>query len=399
MQKIKDLSDAEVLPGGYRHILNCRVCGSPKLSEILDLGNQYVVDFPKEPNPALPRAPLMLIRCEVCGLLQLSVSVDPNLLWRGDYWYRSSINESMRKALTDVVNHGFKYQAEGTWIDIGANDGFLLSKVPLTFKRIGVEPSRKLVPLLEEHADRVVNNFFNAEDLEPANVITSCACFYDVNDPARFIRDVASLLVDDGIWINQLSHAEAMLRQNAWDSICHEHAAYYSLRDLQRLYNENGMRIIECWENEVNGGSIRILAKKGKSITIYPEIARSEIEAFAVRARKWREEMRWLVDSIHGSGRTIWGLGASTKGCCLLQYLDRNKAITAIGDRNPLKNGLRMVGSWLPIVDEETCRDARPDYLLALPWSFKTELLERERETLARGSRMLMPLPNIEVCL
>lgn len=401
VQKLRDLSEAEKIPGGYREVTQCRACGSGRLITVLSLGTQFVVDFVKEANPLLPKAPLELMLCDACDLLQLSVSVDPNLLWRGNYWYRSSVNDTMRRALSDVVNNGCKYHDGGVWIDIGANDGFLLSKVPNGFRKVGIEPSATLIPLLEEHADTVVNDFFRIENcpVPNAQVITSCACFYDVDDPNKFCADVAKLLSNDGVWINQFTGADEMVKATAFDGICHEHRCYYTLPSLQRLYHQNGLKIVDVSWNDVNGGSVRVTAKKGSQVNIYQPLSRNDIYSFARRVKKWQANFRWLIDELHGAGKKIYGVAASTKGTALLQYVDRPRAITAVSDRNPVKHGLKMVGTWTPICDEQTLRDARPDVLLCLAWSFKDEIVERERETLERGALLLFPLPSITAVL
>jgi hypothetical protein len=391
----------ETIPGGYKQITSCRGCDSPKLTRVLNLGNQYVVGFQKERNDLAPSAPLELVLCEGCGLLQLRHSVDPDLLWRGDYWYRSSVNQTMRDALCNLVNNGIKWQKKGLWVDIGANDGYLLSRVPETFRKVGIEPSKSLVPLLEEHADIVINDFFGPHDaIENANVITSSAMFYDVDDPHVFLKTITNGLAEDGVWINQLADARAMLKSNAFDAICHEHKCYYDLHSLTSLYAQHGLVLVEHSFNDVNGGSIRTVAKRREGAKAKAEkLDREAIFEFADRAKRWKNLMQWMIEALYMAGRQIWGYGASTKGCALLQYLDRNQMIQAIADRNPIKDGLLMTGSWLKVTDELTMRAARPDVLLVLPWAFKAEMLEREKALRKSGTAMLMPLPNPEVIL
>jgi NDP-4-keto-2,6-dideoxyhexose 3-C-methyltransferase len=388
----------------YTQRTTCRACGAHDLLMVLSLGEQYVVGFVRHRDELLPRAPLDLAICQGCGLLQLKHTVAPDLMWR-DYFYRSGINQTMRDALESVVDNGLQYHHEGIWVDIGANDGTLLARVPTEFTRVAFEPARNLQPLLQEHADVVVNDYFGphpAIDHSQCQVITSCAMFYDLDDPNPFVNAVAHALAEDGVWINQLSDAPGMIRLNAWDAICHEHVCYYDLETLGRLYARHGLKIVDVSYNQVNGGSMRVIAQRGIALEP-PERAfgdwRDQIRGFADRCRRWKDLMGWMIEALWMSGRSLYVYGASTKGSVILQYLDQNQRFRAIADRNPAKHGLLMAGTWLPIVSEEIMRSQHPDVLFCPIWAFRDEVLERERELRDRGATFLFPLPNPELVI
>lgn len=393
---------AHPLTWTVRH--TCRGCQAPQLKDVLDLGVQYLPRFVKEKDESLPKAPLQLVRCANCELLQLKHTVNPDLLYR-EFWYRSSINQTMKQALWDVVREGTLTHGEGTWLDIGANDGFLLSKVPESFKKIAVEPAYNFQTLLEEHSDLVYSDYFSEElEVEPCDVITSVAMFYDVEDPMPFLRTIAKTLTDDGIWINQLNDSPTMLKQNAFDAICHEHLLYYDVHNLNRMYEEAGLRIVSVSYNDVNGGSVRIVAKKGKPsndgfLLGIPKPSLGAANGFRQRIEKWKHRMTQLIAESMVLKGPIWAYGASTKGTVLLQYLDLPEAFFAVADRNPQKVGLTMAGTWIPIVDEITMRKAPPRYLFVLPWAFKNEFVLREEQIRSSGTTMVFPLPNPEFVL
>jgi hypothetical protein len=381
----------------------CRACGEKELRPILLLGEQYLPRFigPSEDRALLPRAPLSLVRCDGCGLLQLKDTVDPDLLFK-EFWYRSSVNATMRADLLDVVNHGLAYQSGGTWLDIGANDGYLLSLVGPKFERIAVEPALNFAEELKAHSDLVISDYFRAHsDLaNRCDVISSIAMFYDLDDPGSFIEAIRSSLTKDGIWINQLNDSPTMMRANAFDSICHEHLCYYDVATLNKLYVDHGMKIISLRYNRVNGGSIRVIAAKATSRDFqadthgHPVVTAQEAWDFARRISKWKEQMKRLLLLYGGS---IWCYGASTKGMVLLQYLEADWPFLAVADLNPKKHGLLMAGSWTPIKSEEEMRAAKPLAMLMLPWSFKREFNVREAETRKNGTTLIYPLPNIEL--
>jgi len=379
----------------------CRACGRLGMKPVLDLGNQFLPRFVPEPDESLPRAPLVLMQCSSCDLLQLSHTVQPDLLYR-QFWYRSSINQTMRDALDDLVQDGLRHHKGGVWLDIGANDGFLLSRVPNEFQRVAVEPAENFKPYLEEHADLVISDYFKATGKikGSCDIITSAAMFYDLDDPGKFLNDIHASLHQRGVWINQLNDAPTMLRQNAFDSICHEHLCYYDLPVLENLYRKHGLTIIGVSHNNVNGGSVRVTAARSARRDPKFDLAgirhSTSVRAreFAARIERWKTRM---LDFLGHQG-PMWCYGASTKGTVLLQYLGATEAnFVAVADRNPMKHGLRMAGSWLPIKDELELRAARPSLAVVLPWSFREEFNQRESGLRENGTALLYPLPNLEL--
>lgn len=381
----------------------CRACGKKSLESVLDLGTQYLPRFPKEMDTTLPRAPLELGRCVSCGLLQLRHDTNPDLLYR-QFWYRSSVNNTMRTALSEIVADGLKWHQKGVWVDIGANDGWLLKCLPKQFHKVAFEPALNFRKDLDEAADLVVLDYFkrNPDVAHTANIITSAAMFYDVPNPGQFIDDIRDTLAPGGVWINQLNDSPTMMAQNAFDAICHEHLMYYDIPVLSALYEKHGMTIVRVTHNDVNGGSVRVEAMrscdapKKADLSHYHGVTKDEAFAFANRVRRWKNQMRYVLMGLHGQG-PIWCYGASTKGTVLLQYLDCNDLFGSVAERNPEKIGLRMVGSWLPIVSEHTFRTEKPRVAMVLPWAFKNEFIRREQQTMSNGTALLFPLPQIDV--
>lgn len=352
----------------------------------------------------LPRAPLDFCVCVGCGLAQLRDTTDPDLHF-ANYWYKSGINETMREALKNVVTDASHYANGGTWIDVGANDGTLLSFVPPTFKRIGVEPAVNLADELATKADEVVTHYFGAVELSKADVITSIAMFYDLEDPVAFCRSVRESLQPQGVWLNQLSYTPLMLKKNAFDNICHEHLCYYNLRTLRDVYNRAGLSLLSVSYNDTNGGSIRTLAcrddAKVHATSIIVIAEDEDYDGFGKRVTKWKQTTQDVLYYL--SRRRFYGYGASTKGNVLLQYLDNDygypsQLIKGIADRNPAKHGLLTVGTWIPIVTEDQARREAAT-MLVLPWAFRDEFIQREAKWLADGGQMIFPLPHLEVVI
>ena len=392
----------------------CRLCGSGALRDVFSLGEQYINDFvPSSKIGTGIRAPLDLVMCETCSLLQLRHTAPQELLYSRYYWYRSGVTDTMRKALRDITEQIEAMTSLGSGdpvLDIGANDGTLLASYAITgIRRVGCEPADNLINQLKQNADYVMHDFWDYRrymDLAKqwgfgkAKVVTAIGMFYDLEDPNRFIRDAAEALADDGIFVAQLMCLASMLEKNDVGNIVHEHLEYYSLESLKHLFEKNGLEIFKIEENNVNGGSYRIFARhyKGAGISFKERITIQDIVAFADRVRKNRDQCVKFIKEEVARGKKVYVYGASTKGNVILQYygLD-NTLITAAAERSPEKWGKYTIGTWIPIVSEEEARKAKPDYFLVLPWAFFEEFYEREKEWRKGGGKFILPLPAFRV--
>ena len=367
----------------------CRGCGSDQLETVLDLGEQAIAGYFPEPGEKVLRAPLELVRCTACDLGQLRHSVDRGALFAGAYGYRSGINETMRAHLKGIAR-GFKVKSGELVVDIGCNDGTFLENFPVR-SRVGYEPS-EICPA------RYHREFFSQEHFEKhhpgkkAKVVTSLAMFYDMEDPLEFAKQVHSILADDGTWVIELQDFTETAKQSAFDTICHEHVTYWDLTRLEAVLCRTGFLIAPGTErNEINGGSLQVHAiKRTAQIKPWPLVP--------INWAKFSEDAHWARASLKKmleelKGKQIWGYGASTKGNVMLQFCGiTNKDIVAIADRNPEKWGKVTPGTNIPIVSETLMRQAKPDYLLALPWSFMEEFRKREP-----WARWIVPFPEAHI--
>jgi SAM-dependent methyltransferase len=373
------------------------------------------------------KLPTQLVRCDVtrdengCGLLQLAHTFPPEILY-ANYWYRSGTNATMRNHLAEIAKSATAIVGEVTPVvlDIGCNDGTLLSNYPAGATRFGVDPS-DIANSIEGDVT-VINTTFPSEQAlsvlpeRGCDIVTSIAMFYDLEAPVDFAAAIRDLLKPNGIWVFEMSYLPLMLLQNSFDTICHEHLEYYSLAVLETIAAQAGLRIFKVELNDCNGGSIRCYAchaSQGKfgsteDKDFIHRLRNREFEMeldtdkpylqFQERINRTREDLNQLLFEIRSRGERIHIYGASTKGNVLLQWYGINRIIVdCAADRNPQKVGSRTLGSDIPIVSEEQSRAAKPDYYLVLPWHFRSEFLERERSTIESGTKMIFPLPVVEV--
>ena len=411
----------------YKTIERCRICGAPELTTVIDLGEQYIATHfvaGSVPDFLESRFPLELVRCTGqggCGLVQLRHGVSPSLLYF-DYGYQSGINQSMRDNLADItakVEETIKLRPGDTVLDIGCNDGTLLcSYQTVGLDKIGIDPSSNVLVLAREKGLDVVNDYFSIaayDKVRPnkkARVVTSIAMFYDLESPGDFVRDVASIMADDGVWVIELSYLPFMLQRNSFDTICHEHLEYYSLSTLEWLLDKEGLGVQRIEFNDINGGSVRLFIRRKSAIDqqegALERARKSEKElglrdeqtyvSFRENVTRVREDLRRLLQETKERRQSVYIYGASTKGNVILQFCGIDKdLVPKAADRNPDKWGRHTLGTNIEIISEEQARAERPDYFLVLPWHFLNEFKEREKSFLEGGGKFILPLPEVRV--
>lgn len=408
----------------------CRVCGSANLLPVIDLGKQFIAGhFVKDSLPGFLNKPypLELVRCSgagSCGLVQTRHTVAPSALYY-DYGYLSGINEIMRANLEEItgrVENIIALRRSDIVLDIGCNDGtLLLSYRTPGLDRVGFDPADNAAAIARSRGLDVVQDFFSARAFQAcrpggkARAVTSCAMFYDLEDPVNFVRGVAAVLDERGIWVIEVAYLPATLQNNSFDTICHEHLEYYSLNNIEWILGKNHLRIYDLEFNEINGGSVRLFIQKDGSAPL-PEANRARLEKalkeeealaldteapyaqFRASAARIQQDLHSLLLDLKKAGKSVYAYGASTKGNTILQFCGIDHTLLAkAADRNPDKWGRRTLGTDIPIVSEEQARAEKPDYFLVLPWHFLEGFVKRETEFLKRGGKFILPIPEVRL--
>ena len=403
------------------------------MKKILDLGSHCVSDFLEaDDNKPRNKYSLDLFLDETIGAARLKELAPPSDMW-GKYWYRSGMNQSMTlelKSIAEQITKRVKYSSGDIWLDTACNDGTMFKFINDDFIKVGCDPCDDSYYEESSKLAYVIQDYFSYEAWEKtphkdkkAKVITTIAMFYDLDDPHTFIEDIKKILDDQGVWVIQLSYTPLMIKQLAFDNICHEHVYYYSLSSLNKLFSMHDLKIVDAELNDANGGSIRVYIQHNhaevssfgnaplrdvcdyrvSSLLEYEEqnfdLTNIEIwQDFAERIETLKKELVSFIVEEKSKGKKIYGYGASTKGNTLLQYFGLNhNHIDAIAERSTYKFGLKTVGTDIPIISEDEMRANKPDYLLVLPWCFISEFVSREKEFLENGGAFIVPCPKFEV--
>lgn len=403
---------------------NCRICQSKELFEFIDFGDLALTGVFRESGLNVPFAPLRVMQCQECKLVQLGNGYDQQDLYGDSYGYESHLNSSMVEHLRQkarVLEAKFLRSIEKPVVlDIASNDGTLLSGYQgAQITKVGIDPLINLVTDCYPSNSIKISEFFSSAAYfnalkTPADLVTSLSVIYDLEDPVKFAQEVYEVLSNGGIWHFEQSYLPLMIETNSYDTICHEHLLYLTLTDIQRILSEAKLQILDASINHINGGSIAVTAiKSTMRVTTLPFVDYllaiesssgitdgSKIKLFASKFRDHASNLKSLLSRYQELGFDLYGLGASTKGNVLLQAagIDRN-LIAAIGEVNPRKFGKQTPGTAIPIVPEDLILSHANEntLLLVLPWHFRDNLLPKLEGFLGLGGKLLFPLPRIEI--
>jgi len=400
-------------------IKNCRSCKSKKLTNLYTLGKQTLTGiFPPKKNAKITKGELSMIICNNCRLLQLEHNFDANEMYGVNYGYMSSLNKSMishlkLKALS--LKNRYKLKSKDSVLDIGSNDGTFLSFFNNKFNLFGCDPTIKKFSKYYRKDINQIPLFFSSKlfNDKKFQLVSSISMFYDLPDPLTFAKEINSILSKDGVWHIELSYMPMMIKNRSYDTICHEHLEYYSLRSLKYLLDKAGLKIINLSFNQINGGSIELDVVKKKSklneckhlinwvleserLNKYNEIEKHKI--FFKECQNHKILLKKLLITLKKQNKKIIGYGASTKGNVLLQYCNINsKILDYIAEVNKFKFNKYTPGSNIKIISEKEAKLKKPHYLLVLPWHFKDHIVKREQNFLKNGGKLIFPLPDIEI--
>jgi len=409
-------------------MLNCRNCRSKSLIKVIFIGKQVVSSiFPKKIKKNSKKYSLDLYECKKCKLVQLGKSIPLGNMYGETYGYRTSLSKLMVNHIHNKylkLKKILKLKNNSNILDIGSSDSTFLNFFSNERKRYncyGIDPSAKKYIKYYRKDVNLIIDYFSAKAVNKKliqlgkrenkfKLISSFAMFYDIDDPNGFCKDISSLLEKDGIWILEMSYFPMLLSNLTYDQICHEHVTYYTLSVFKKIVEKNGLKIIDFSFNVINGGSIEIICAKKNSkvkvqknkiynqLLIEKKISAKDYKKFNLRVDNIKKTTNLLLENIFKAKQKIIGYGASTKGNIVLNHCNiKSKQIKYICDENPEKYGRYTPGANIKIISKKNMRNIKPDYLLVLVWSFKTEVIKQELNYIKKGGKLIFHLPFLHI--
>lgn len=409
--------------GVYEAQTVCRSCARPGPEPVLDLGASPLADrlvSPARTAESDPVAPLEVAFCPSCSLVQLTVTVDPDVLFDEEYPYFASVSETRvadARATAERLIREKELGPGALVVEAASNDGYMLRP----FREhgidvLGIDPSAAPAEVANEQDIPTLVTFFTdalAERLRQqgrrADAFVANNVLAHVPDINGFVRGMATLLKPGGTALVEVGYVGDLVDQGEFDTIYHQHLCYYSLTAADRLFRRNGLFINRVERIPAQGGSLRLHAGPHEA----PEPSVRELLAeerakgmdrsayyrdFADRACSIREELRTEIHRIKQAGGRIAGYGAAAKAATLMAYCGIDGAtLDYVVDANPFKQGRLMPGTRLPIHAPAHLLDDMPDFVLLFAWNLKDEILRQQRDYLDQGGRFLIPLPTLEV--
>lgn len=432
MSKVNEINSGA--PQTYSEITGCRACGAPDLAIVLSLGQTPLANrllSAEELNLPEPTFPLDLAFCQRCALVQITVTVPPEELFR-EYLYLSSFSDTMLRHAEKIVSRltaERKLSEESLVVEIASNDGYLLQYykergIPV----LGIEPAVNIARIaMDERGIPTVSEFFDealARELrrtgKQAEIIHANNVLAHVVDLNSVVSGIAVLLSETGLAVIEVPYVGDLIEHCEFDTIYHEHLCYFSLTALDRLFRKHHLLISDLERMPIHGGSLRIYARKaergsGGAQEAIPrqseavlEMLKAEKEQgvdslefyrkFAMNVETLREQLVKMLDGLKRQGQRLAAYGASAKGSTLLNYFRiGSETLDFIVDRSTLKQGRYAPGTHLPIYPPEKLLEAQPDYVLLLTWNFADEILKQQAEYLRRGGKVIVPVPEPRV--
>ena len=403
-------------------IKNCRNCRNTELFDLFSLGKiSFTGKFPNTIRQNVPKAYLNVLMCKKCKLVQLDRNFDLNYLYGKNYGYRTGINKTMTDHVKKVVRKCsalVKLKSKQYVLDIGSNDATLLNFYPNDIIKVGVDPLVNKYKKFYKKINYKISNFFKIKDIEKIKIkkkfkiISALSVFYDLRDPNKFIKEIKKILDDKGVFVLEHVDLYYIIKNNIFDTICHEHLIFYSSKIIIEMMKNNGLKVFNHEYNEINGGSSRYyichsktnfkVSKNIKKVLLRENLQGIELKKtyklFFTKILNEKIKLIKLIKKIKNEGQDIHGYGASTKGNVLLQFYNiNNKVVNYIADRNPLKWNSFTPGTRIKIISESQSRKIKPHFYLVLPWHFKNEILIREKNIRKKGTKFIFPLPKVRV--
>ncbi len=404
---------------------DCRLCGASLTRTFVDLGMSPLCEsYVSAGNlDAVEKFyPLHVRICDSCLLVQLPAYVSGEDIF-SDYAYFSSYSDSWvahAKRYADAMTARLGLGSDSLVTEVASNDGYLLQHfLAAGIPVLGVEPAANVAAVARAKGIRTEVQFLGAATglgisgrYGRADLVAANNVFAHVPDIRGFAAGLRGLVKDTGLVTLEFPHLLRLIERRQYDTIYHEHFSYLSLLTASRVLASTGLTVTDVEELDTHGGSLRVYASPeesaGEPATSVKAVLDAEEsaglhtvtghEGFARQVLQIKSDLLGFLLEAARQGKSVAGYGAPGKGNTLLNHCGiRSDLLSYTVDRSPVKQGMFLPGTHIPIHAPERIRQTQPDYVLVLPWNLRDEISTQLQYVRAWGARLVFPIPELEV--
>jgi SAM-dependent methyltransferase len=415
-----NISHHDVKEGYLNH---CQICNSKKLKKIINLGKQPLADSllkKKISKKRVTQFPLGLVRCLECGLTQLNYIVSGKIVYHKDYPYRPGITKSLKdyqnQLSSDLIKQ-YSLNKKSLVIDIGSNDGTLLSGFKKKCRILGIEPTNT-AKIAKKNNINTIQDFTNEKlaknivnKFGKADLITATNVFAHMADLGKVIRSIKILLNNDGYFVLENHYLLDIIKDLQFDSIYHEHIRTYSLKPIIKLFSYYNLKVVKAERGSRYGGNIRVHISNNLDERVDKSIKNilnlenkfglynnKVYKKFFNDVLKSKKRLINFLKKIKSKEMSVVAKACPARANTLLNFYGiTNKEIPYIAEQpTSLKLGYFLPCSNIPIVDSRILLKDKPDYVLILAWHLWQPIVKKWKK---RGlkSKFIIPLPKFKI--
>jgi hypothetical protein len=408
--------------------MNCRFCKEELNNVFIDLINSPASNSfltKEELNEPETFYPLKVYTCANCFLVQVDEYKKSDAIFDSNYVYFSSYSTSWlahAKQYTEMMTERFGYNEDSLIIEVASNDGYLLQyfkekNIPV----MGIEPTantaevamgKGIKTVIEFFGTELADSFANDWDVK-ADLLLGNNVLAHVPDILDFVGGMKIILKDTGVITMEFPHLMQLVDNNQFDTIYHEHFSYLSFYTVKQIFESQGLEMFDVEEIPTHGGSLRIYAKHVEDTTkIISENVASVLKKetdkgldtlayydnFQQKALKAKLDLTDFLIQQKRNGKKVAAYGAAAKGNTMLNYCGiKSDLVDFVVDANPHKQDKFLPASHIPVVNEQFLKDAKPDFVLILPWNLKEEIGAQLSYVKEWDGKLVVAIPGIDI--
>jgi hypothetical protein len=398
----------------------CQICDSTQLDPVIFIGYlppvNSMVAIGTRPTQQ-PAYPAQVLHCRNCQLVQLGLIVDPAILFPPEYPYTSGTTKILRDNFAELsreIASLYPLGPSDLIVDIGSNDGTLLSNFTARGPVFGIEPTQA-GELANQRGIPTMISFMNREAVRntirkkgKAKMAVATNVFAHIEDIHEVVECILELLTEDGIFVSESHYLGSLIETLQYDTIYHEHLRHYSLTSLKRLLEMHGLEVIHARQIPTHGGSIRAYAARAGKYAVgasvgdlltaeAKEFTSEKLRSFRSRVVQSKLNLYVLLRDIKARGQRIYGIGAPSRASTLINYVGLDGILDCVLEiEGSYKIGKYIPGTQIPVLEESRLMEDQPEYAALLSWHIGAELMPKLRSKGFRG-KFIVPLPNPQI--